>query len=124
MVLFLDFDNTGVVDGIIGDFGAAEGCEICSGAEFLPDVFSEGADVSAGRNFGANLEIRVSITEDFDVVNCNLAGGWSKICALAGEFVGALTVDLDGAEFGDGLGDVADERLYDGLNLGEIRDFT
>ena len=96
-------------DTVIAGFGATESSEVGAGAEFMADIFGKSADVGAGGDVGTDFEFGVIVAEDFDTIDFYLAGGECEILAFAGEFVGALAVNLDGTESGWGLGDFADE---------------
>ena len=58
---------------------------------------------------GADGEFGVTVADDFYGVDFDLARGDFEISAFASEFVGALTVDFDGAKFWRGLGNLTNE---------------
>ena len=55
----------------------------------------------------ADDEFGIVVAEDFDGVDFDLAGWEFEIGAFASQFVGALAINLDGAELGWGLSDFA-----------------
>lgn len=67
----------------------------------------------------ADGELGVGVAKDFEVVNFDGAGGGFEILAAAGELVGALAVDFDGAEFGDGLELRTEEGFEGGFDNSE-----
>lgn len=113
----------GVVHRKITDLSATEGGEVSAGAEFLADVFAEGADVSAAGDMSADFELGVIIIENFNRVDFDGAFGHIDRDTFAGEVVGAAAVDFDSGKSGEFLSDFALEGLNDCVDLGESGDF-
>lgn len=121
----------GLVDGKIADFGATEGGEVGAGLEVGADVGGEGANVGAGADVGGDFELGVGVGVEGDGVNVDFAEREFDCLAFAGEVVGALTVDFDGAENGRALEGIAEELVKDfldfwlsGFFVGSLGDFA
>ena len=66
-------EGMGILDRIVGDAKTAKCGEVGTGTEFLPDIFGEGADVSAGADMTADGEFGIIVTYDFNRINCDFA---------------------------------------------------
>lgn len=110
-------EGEGVGDGELADSGAAERGEVAAGVEGAAEVAGEGADVDAFAGVDVEGEEGEGVVEDGDGVDDDWARGERGCGALACESVGALALDVDGAEGGWRLEDVAGERVAGGADL-------
>ena len=105
----------GLVDGeavgnrYVAHAGAAQGGEVGSRAEGQADVAGEGADVGAFRAYDADADGPGGEVEELDIVDDEEFCLEVYLAALAGEVVGAFSVDLAGREGGGHLLDGAVE---------------
>ncbi len=83
----------------------------------LADVFGEGADVGAGAAVDLDFKLGVVVAQDFDGVDFDLSCWDFEIFICSGEFVGALAVDFNGAEFWWSLDDFAYKCLERQLDV-------